>query len=229
MLGRIDLPQLLDPDAIGLGIDALPQIEAMDQGLGQRAAATLGEQGQPAMELDAGCEIARGLAVLADAHIAGRDTLHPSGLVIEHLGGGKARIDLHPQPLGLLRQPAAEIAQADDVIALVVHLGRGRQAQRVLLGQQQEIVVDRRRIEGRPLLLPVRDQLIEGDGLEDRAGEDMGADLGPLLDDADRGLAPRGGGELLQADRRRQARKARRRRSPRHSSSIPVPWRPSRL
>ena len=155
-----------------------------------------------------GREIARRLAVLAHAHIAGGDALHPAGIVIEHLGGGEAGIDLHPQPLGLLGQPAAEIAQADDVIALVVHLGRGRQAQRMLLRQQQEIVVDRRRIEGCPLLLPVGDQLIEGDGLEDRAGEDMGADLGSLLDDADRGLAPRGGGELLQADRRRQARGA---------------------
>ncbi len=205
VLGRIDLPQLLDPDAIGLGIDALPQIEAMDQGLGERASATLGEQGQPSVQLDARREIPRRLAVLAHAHLAGRNTLHPAGLVIEHLRRGEARIDLHPQPLGLLGEPAAEIAQADDVIALVVHLGRRRQAERALLRQQQEIVVDRRRVEGRSLLPPVGDQLIEGNGLEDRAGEDMGADLGSLLDDADRGLAPRGGGELLQADRRRQA------------------------
>src|SRR5215468_12466605 len=46
VLGRIDFPKLLDADAEGLWIDASAKVEALEQRLGQRAAATLREQGE---------------------------------------------------------------------------------------------------------------------------------------------------------------------------------------
>ena len=45
-------------------------------------------------------------------------------------------------------------------------------------------------------------------GIDDRAREDMRADLAALFEDADRNLAPGLGGELLQADRSGQAGRA---------------------
>ena len=108
VLGRIDLPQLLDADAVGLRIDALAQLEALHQPLGQRAPATLGEDGLLGVQLHARRVVVGMLAVLADAHVAGGDALDRAVLVVQHLGRGEARIDLDAQLLGLGRQPAAE-------------------------------------------------------------------------------------------------------------------------
>ena len=110
MPGGRYLPQFLDADCIGLRVDAVAQAESLDQRLGQRAAAAFGEQGFLGEELDAALKALGRPTILADAHIACRDPLHPSGSVIQHLGRGKARIDLDAQRLGLLRQPTAEIA-----------------------------------------------------------------------------------------------------------------------
>ena len=43
-----------------------------------------------------------GLAVLADAHVAGGDA-DDAAVLLQHLGGGEAGIDLDAQRLGLLR------------------------------------------------------------------------------------------------------------------------------
>ena len=50
---------------------------------------------------------------------------------------------------------------------------------------------------------------VEADGIDDRAGQDVRADLRALLEHDDGQLAPGFGGELLQADRGGQARRAR--------------------
>src|SRR5271169_3417001 len=69
MLGRIDLPKFLEADAEGLGIGSEAKLVAFGHLLGKRTPAAFGEQGELAMQLDAGREIRRGLAILADAHI----------------------------------------------------------------------------------------------------------------------------------------------------------------
>ena len=199
--GRIDLPELLDAEAEGLRADAVAQVEALEQLLGERAAHALREQGGPSMQLDARLVAGGPLAVLADAHVAGGDAADAAILGVQHLGRGEAREDLDAQRLGLLRQPAAHVAQADDVVAVVVHLRRRRQADGSLRGQEQEPVLARRRVERGALLAPVGDQLVEGARLHHRAGEDMGADLRALLEHADRELAAMLDGELPQADR----------------------------
>ena len=57
-------------------------------------------------------------------------------------------------------------------------------------------------------LAPVGQQLVERPRIDDRAGEDVGADLGAFFEDADGKLAARFGGELLQADRGGEAGRA---------------------
>ena len=82
---------------------------------------------------------------------------------------------------------------------MIVHQRRHQQigqAQRALGAQHIEAVLGHRRVERRALFLPVGDQFIEGDGVDHRAGQDMGADLRALFQHADRDI----GGELLQAD-----------------------------
>src|SRR5882762_7564300 len=68
----------------------------------------------------------------------------------------------------------------------------------------EKAIVARRGVERRPALAPIREELVERPRLKDGAREDMGADLGALLDDANPELAPRRRGELLQTDRRRK-------------------------
>ncbi len=196
------LPQLLDADRIGLRVAALAQAKPLEQRLRQRAAAAFGEKRLPGDQLDPRRVALCRPPVPADAHIAGGDATHPPGLVVQYLGGGEAGIDLDPQFLGLARQPAAQIAEADDVIAVIVHLRRSRQPQRAGFGQVKKTVFGRRRVEGRPAVPPIRDELVQRTRLEYRAGQDMRADLGALLDDADGKLAAGSGGELLQTDRR---------------------------
>ena len=163
---RLDLPQLLQADAELLRIDAVTQVELGHELLGQRAAHALGDQRVLGMQLHARRVAVLVLAVLADAHVAGGDALDRAVLVVEHLGAGEARIDLDAQRLGLLAEPAADIAQADDVVAVVVHQPRHQEVGEAVgagLGQEQELVVGDLGLERRALLLPVRDQLVQPD------------------------------------------------------------------
>src|SRR5690606_22349125 len=52
VLRRVDLPQFLQADAVGLRLDAPAQIEALHELLAQIAAAAFGEKGVLAVELD---------------------------------------------------------------------------------------------------------------------------------------------------------------------------------
>ncbi len=137
--------------------------------------------------------------VLADAHVAGGDA--GDGPILEqHLGGGKARIDLDAERLGLLRQIAAHVAERDDEIAVIAHQRRQqkiRQPQRAGRPERIEVVGGHRGLDRRVLAAPFRNEAIEPDRIDDGAGQDMGADLGALLHH-DHGALRR---ELLEPDR----------------------------
>ena len=206
--GRIDIPQLLDADGEGLRVLALAKVEPVEQRLGQMAAAPFCKDGLLGAKLHAAHVHVSLLAILADAHVTGRDTAYGAGLVIKHLGGSKARINLDAERFGLLTEPAAEIAERDNVVAVIVHLRRCRQAERPALGQEHELVGGDRRVEGRAALLPVRDQLVQGTWFEHGARQDVRANLAAFFNQAHFEVAPGLGGKLLQPDRSRQARRA---------------------
>src|SRR5579871_5817895 len=95
MLGRIDLPELLEADAVGLRIGSETKLVAFDQLLGEGTTAAFGEQGELAVQLDPGREIGRRLAILADAHIARRHALDPAVVVVKDFRRRETRIDLY--------------------------------------------------------------------------------------------------------------------------------------
>ena len=204
------LPQLLEADGIVLGLvlglGGVFQIELGDQLLAEVAAGPLGEQGVATIERHAGHVIRLGVALFVETQIP---CYHPSYPALFHyeFARREAGVDLDPERLGLPGEPAAEVAEADDVAAVVVHprrhrpVGQLQGARRAL--QQMDLIIRDRYAEG--CLLPARrQQLLEGDGIEQGAGEQMGAHFRPLFQQADREIR----GLLLQCDGGTEASRA---------------------
>ena len=84
------------------------------------AAAAFGEEGVFGVQFHALLVGVGGLAVLADAHVAGGHTLDRTVLVVEHFGGGEAGEYFDTRSLRLLAQPAHHVTQADDIVAVVL-------------------------------------------------------------------------------------------------------------
>ncbi len=187
-----DFPQFLDADAVGLRVRGTArrahgaQVEFLFQLLAEVPAAAFGEQGVFGVQLHARLMVRAGGAVAVQAHVAGGDALDRAVVVEQNLGGGETGVDFRAHGLGLFTQPAAQQAERDDVIAVVLHLRRRRQTQRARRAQQHEAVLGRRGVERRALFLPVGDQLVQRAGLEHGARQNVRADFRAFLDDADR-------------------------------------------
>ena len=207
VLGRVDLPQLLDAQRIGLRVFSLVELEFRNELAPQVAARAFGKHRVLAEQFHAELKVLCRLAVLAHTQVAGGHAPYRALVGVEHLGGGKAGEYLHAQRFGVCRQPAREVAQADDVVAFVVKaVGHqpGRGPGGAGFAQEQHLVASHRLVERRAERLPVGDQLGEGLGVHDRAREDMGARLGAFFEHDDRQLGAFFSGELLQADGRRE-------------------------
>ena len=200
-----DLPELLDAEREGLRRRALAQPVALHQPLGERAAAALGEQRVGGAKLHPGLVVRALLAVPLDAGDAGHHAPHLP-VLDDQVGGGEARVDLDAEFLRLGPEPAADIAERDDVVALVVHGARvGRRTARVAVRYMK-----RSSVAG-----------VVSSGMSSRqsgsssssargsitAPERMWAPISPpFSDQAHRRL----GRELLELDGRSQARRGRR-------------------
>ena len=203
VLLRVDVPELLEADAVSLRLALLVELEDALQLLGQMPSRALGEEGVAAVKLHAGLVIRLVRSVPGDAHVAGGDALHRAVLVEQYLRSGEAREDLDTQRLGLAGEPAAEIAEAQRVGALIVHEGRHqgvREAELLLRGQNPMLVLRDRHRQRAVQLRPVRQQFVQRLRVDHGAREDMGADLGAFLEDADAELASRLVCELLQTN-----------------------------
>ena len=206
----------MTPSPYFCGSRPVREIEAADDLLGQVAAHALGEDRVFAAQLHAAGEAVFRLAVAADAEIAGGDAddlAGPStGLVDENLGPGKARIDLDSGLLGLAAEIAAHVAEGADEVAVVAHQARHaerRQPHAAAGAEKEKLVPVHLRREGAVRVgAPVRHEPVEPDRIDDGAGQDMGADLGALLDHDDREFGAALAGELLQADGRRETGRA---------------------
>ena len=79
------------------------------------------------------------------------------------------------------------------------HVGQPHAARRPEI--EELVLRDLRRERPVPVLAPLRQQLVEADGIDHRTGQDMGADFGALFDDHDGDLAALLGSVLLEPDR----------------------------
>ena len=211
VLVRLDFPDLLEANAIVLGVRLCVQLEALDELLAQMPAAALGKNSVLGAEFIARLVAGLLLAVGANAHVASRDANNGAVLPVEDFAGGKAREEHDPQGLGALRQPAAEGAEAGGVLALVAHSRRHQEAGHAhgQGGAQQivHLVLDHRHAQWRALPLPVRHQLVQRAGFNDRPGQEVRADFRALLHQADAGLLPGLGRKAGIADGGGQARR----------------------
>lgn len=157
----------------------------------------------PSSSMAAGCSSSR--SPFFSVPVACGDADDGTLVVMKHFGCGKARIDLDAQRFCVARQPATDVAERDDVIALIIPQGRHhkvRQANGAGRTEHQKVVGRHFRLEGMALLLaPAGKQAVDADRIDDGAGEDMGADFRALFQD-DHGEVRI---DLLQPDRRRQA------------------------
>ena len=182
------LPQLLEADGIVLGLGRACQVEVGDQLLAEMASGPFGKEGVATEQRHAGHMISFRIARPIQPQIAGDDPLDPARFH-DKFAGGKSRVYFDSQFFRLLAKPAAEIAQTDHMATLIVHPWRhrpGGELQGALLALQQMhlIVVDR--YAERRLLPAIRQQLLQGDGIKQGAGEQMGANFRPFLQQTDR-------------------------------------------
>src|SRR5205814_2950644 len=111
--------QLLEAQAVRLRVAVRAERESFHQLPPEMTATSLREKSVFAEQLDARLVLVRGFAVAAYAHVAGRYAAHAALLVEQQLRRGEARVDLDSQRFGLLPHPAANVAEADDVVPVV--------------------------------------------------------------------------------------------------------------
>jgi hypothetical protein len=120
----IDIPQLLDADAVNLRLAVRLKIILRLHLLGQVTARAFGKQGILGVDFHAGLVIALVAAIGGNAHVL-RDHAGDCAVLVEHhLGGGEAGKHHYAQRFGLLGEPAREIAEAAGVAAVVAHQRR---------------------------------------------------------------------------------------------------------
>src|SRR5690606_18919541 len=162
--------------SVGVGVE----VEAFGEQFADVAAAAFGEQRVLGTQFHArGVHAVLGIAFTVYAQIGRDETSHHALLVDQCFLSGEARIDFDAQVFGLLGQPATQVTQGNNVIALVVHgLGHkkiGHFAGAGGASQHINVVANDGGIQRSAEFLPVWEQFVQGARLEYCAGENVGA------------------------------------------------------
>jgi DNA polymerase len=99
-------------------------------------------------------------AIALDTHVASGDAAHRALFIEQQFRAGKTGKNIHAQRFGLGAQPAAELAEADDVIAVILEALRQSKIRHVdaaAVGEKAEAVAADRRVQRRVLGLPIGD------------------------------------------------------------------------
>jgi hypothetical protein len=80
----------------------------------------LGKDGVFAMQFHAQLKVGCRFAFFADAHVASSHSFDCTFVVVQNFRSSKAREDFDTECFSLLTEPACHIAQADDVVAVVL-------------------------------------------------------------------------------------------------------------
>ena len=88
--------------------------------LAELPAAALGKQGVFGAQFHSGLVGGTLAAILEPSHVARGHAGDRTVVVVEDFAAGKAGVDFDSERFGLCAEPATEVAQADDVIAVIV-------------------------------------------------------------------------------------------------------------
>ncbi|MDT4856373.1 hypothetical protein FQZ97_907610 [compost metagenome] len=155
------------------------------------------------MQLHAGLVVVGVAAVAGHTHVAGGHAADGAVFVVQDFHCGEAGEDIHAQRLGLLAHPLHDVAQADDVVALVVETGRQQpvgRAARAGFGQEQELVLRDGHVQRRAFFLPVGDEFGQRQRVHDGAGQDVRTQFRALFKHADADFLILLSGQLLKTD-----------------------------
>src|SRR5690606_28461543 len=103
----------------------------------------------------------------------------------------EARKEVDPLLLRDLAHPPAEAPEREDRLAVVHELRRNPGGLHVAVLREEDHLLPLDPTLDRSPLPPIREQLVEGAGIDDRAGELMLTDLAALLQDDDHRLLDR--------------------------------------
>ena len=200
-----NVPQFLEPESVDLRLRIGVEIVLCFELLGEMTACAFCEEGVLGVEFDPRLVIALVAAILGHAHVLRRHAFDRTVVVIEHFARREAGEDLHSQPLGLFGQPAAQVAKAAGVGALVVHERRRdemRDREFLFGGKRPVLVIGHRGLGHRAAVIaPSRQQFVERLGIDHRAGEDVRTDFRAFFEHADGEVSV----DLFEPDRRSQA------------------------
>ena len=117
---RRQLPQLFHAERIDLRVAGGVELVALDELLGEAAAAAFGDDGEPGVHFRAGRVVRAAAAVVLHAHVADLHAGHRAVVAEQRQRGGEAREHVDAELLGLRGEPLIEAAQRDDEVARVV-------------------------------------------------------------------------------------------------------------
>ena len=166
---RRDLPEFLQSEAVCLVFAFPVKPEPPDGLLAETASATFRKERKGAPEFDTGLPRRAARTVRCKPHVACCNPRHPVP-VREQFGRREAGEDRSAHALGRTRQPAAQVAETDDVVAVVPH---GRRQEGVRPGeaapgaQEQEPFLADLGLYRCVERTPVRNEFVEAARVED--------------------------------------------------------------
>src|SRR3989344_5687071 len=174
VLGWVDVPDFLDADAVMLGVGFGVEAEFLDQLLADMATAAFGEQRVLGAQFHAwGVVTLFRVTFAVDTQITSENAVDRAFFVDQRFLSGEAWVDFYAEVFRLLRQPAAQVAKGNDVVAMVVH-GLGYEEVRNLGGflgilENVNVITLDWSIQRGAELFPVWEQFIQCARLEHRA------------------------------------------------------------
>jgi len=182
-----DLPDFLDADLPDLRLVAA-QPEVVERDTGEMALRSFGEHRHLRDEIGARLEVAHRLALAVPSLVARADA-NDAAVRDEQLLRGRLGQDHRPTFLGALAEPAAELREREDDVAVIAHRGRRRDPERRSTRQHVDgfavhLAVARHVLDA----VAVAKEPAERARIDDGARQQVRAGLLALLDDGNRHL-----------------------------------------
>lgn len=178
-------PNFLQTDAVVLFRNAVfTKVEVLLDSLCKGTSASFSENSLLRLNLNTGLVCRFQAAILSYAKVSSYNTADTAILVVLYLVTCNAWENVNSHGFCLLSEPLAEVAQTDDIVAVVVYRFRQEKVGDVdmlLLKQNGKLIMCHWGVQWGTLLLPVGTQLIQSLRLETISRQDVSTDLCSLF------------------------------------------------